>query len=255
MDSRRPACRRPAPRRGAPRRTRCGRPRYRFEPGACARLRPPLAPHHRQGSHRGPVRRCGRLRPYLRVCRLHRQVDGRCAHGVRGRGRAPPRGRRLRDQRLHAALLRPGDRPLRARPAPRRDGHRLHPLRCAPADPGGRHGGRARPRAGPPQARRGQRRRHVEPRGRHGCGSQPRGKSFLRPALPIRGPGRRRRVRRCPLRRRRVGRGRRGRIRGRTGIPGHPRPAGCRPGDDPAARPPGRSGRRPEEVPRRAEDA
>ncbi len=75
----------------------------------------------RQGSHGRPVRRRGRLRPYLRVRRLHRQVDGRRSHGVRGRRRAPPRGRRLRDQRLHAALLRPGDRPLRARPAPRRD--------------------------------------------------------------------------------------------------------------------------------------
>ena len=32
------------------------------------------------------------------------------------------RGRGLRDQRLHAAVLRAGDRPVRAGPAPRRDG-------------------------------------------------------------------------------------------------------------------------------------
>ena len=88
------------------------------------------------------------------------------------------------------AVLRPGDRPLRASPAPRRDGHRLHSLRRAPADPRRRHGGRTRPCARPSQAQRGQRRRHVESRGRPRRGREPRGESFLRPALTVRGPGR-----------------------------------------------------------------
>ena len=57
--------------------------------------------------------------------RGHQPLAGRGADGVRGRRRAPAGGRRLRHQRVDAAVLRPGDRPLRAVAAARRDREHL----------------------------------------------------------------------------------------------------------------------------------
>ena len=50
-----------------------------------------------------------------------RPLDGRGADGVRGRGHPAPGRRRVRDQRVHRAVLRPGGRPVRPGPAARRD--------------------------------------------------------------------------------------------------------------------------------------
>ena len=52
---------------------------------------------------------------------VDRPLDGRGADGVRGRGRAPAGGRGVRDERVDRAVLRPGGRPVRPRPAARRD--------------------------------------------------------------------------------------------------------------------------------------
>ena len=57
----------------------------------------------------------------LRVRRVHGPLDGRGADGVRGSGRAPARGRGVRDVRVDRAVLRPGDRPVRAGAAARGD--------------------------------------------------------------------------------------------------------------------------------------
>ena len=46
-------------------------------------------------------------------------LAGRRTHGVGGGRRAAAGGRRLRDDHVHAAVLRPGRRPLRAGPQPR----------------------------------------------------------------------------------------------------------------------------------------
>ena len=78
-------------------------------------------------------------------------VDGRRANGVGGRRRPAIGGGRLRDLRVDAAVLRAGDRPLRAGPTPRRDRERVPPARSAAARAGARAGAAARPRARPRQ--------------------------------------------------------------------------------------------------------
>ena len=73
------------------------------------------------GADRGALRREGGLGEDLGVHGERRPLDGGGPDGVRGRRRAPPRGRRLRDHHLDPAVLRPGRRALRAGPGARRD--------------------------------------------------------------------------------------------------------------------------------------
>ena len=77
----------------------------------------------------------------------HRPVAGRGPDGVRRRRRAAAGGRRVRHQRVDTAVLRAGDRPLRAVAAARRDGEHLPAVGADAARPGQRDGGPARPRA------------------------------------------------------------------------------------------------------------
>ena len=93
-----------------------------------------------------------------KIADLHRQRQAlarRGADGVRGRRRAAAGRRRVGDHDVDAALLRPGRRPLRPRPLARRDRVDLPAVGAAPAGVRLRHGGAARPRAGPPRHRRG----------------------------------------------------------------------------------------------------
>ena len=83
-----------------------------------------------------------------RFSELRRPVDGRGPDGERGRGRAAPRGRRLRHQRVDAAVLRPGRRPVRAVAAAGGDGVGVRAVGAGAAGAGQRAGGAARPRAG-----------------------------------------------------------------------------------------------------------
>ena len=69
---------------------------------------------HRREGGRGALRRRRRLRRASpRSPRSDAALDGRGADGLRGRRHPAPGRRRLRHQRLHAAVLRPGDRPVR----------------------------------------------------------------------------------------------------------------------------------------------
>ena len=114
--------RRHAALRGAPARAGRRRPGDRHRPGLRPRLRQAAAA-------RSPARRRPSCSPTRRpaskkiadVHRRRRALDGRGPDGLRGRRRAAARGRRLRHHDLDAAVLRPGRRPLRARPEPRRD--------------------------------------------------------------------------------------------------------------------------------------
>ena len=149
--------RRQAADRGAPRRARRGRPRHR----------------HRPDRRRGPTPRSSRRSPARsRVVVLSDDAgssarieefaagDQRWMVAVRmvSEGVDVPRlvRRRLRHLDLHAAVLRPGRRPVRPGPPPRRD--RVGVPAQRPADPRARRpaGGRARPRARPAEV--GQRR-------------------------------------------------------------------------------------------------
>ena len=82
-------------------------------------------------------------------------VDGGGPDGLRGGGHPPPRGRRVRHQRRHGTVLRPGGGPVRAGPPARRDGVGVPAVHPGPAGLCRRDGSRARPRAGCPAARRG----------------------------------------------------------------------------------------------------
>ncbi len=145
-------------------------------------------------------------------------LAGRRAHGVRGRRRAAAGRRRVRHQRVDAAVLRAGDRPLRAVAAARRDGQHLPAVGAQPAAAGQRDGGPAQSRPG--QAAPG------DARGPPRCRA---GRAEARRAGPQREghrvPGRRRRTRSGDLRRvvvrHRDARGQRGGGR----LPRHPGPA------------------------------
>ena len=89
-----------------------------------------LSHDHRRSADRGAVGRQGLLRPHLAVLGGHVAVAGRRAHGVRGCRRAAARGRGLRHQRVDAAVLRPGDRPVRAVATARRDAPASSCRRC-----------------------------------------------------------------------------------------------------------------------------
>ena len=124
------AGRRHAAQRGAPARAGCRWPRHRLEPDLRAGLRPDPADDHRRGADGRALRRRRGERPHRAVRRRHLAVDGRRADGVRGRRRAAPVRRRLRDVDLDPAVLRPGGRPVRAGPPARRDGIRSSCPRC-----------------------------------------------------------------------------------------------------------------------------
>ena len=80
---------------------------------------------------------------HRRVRRLDSALDGRGPDGLRGRRHPPAGRRRLRHQRLHAALLRAGDRPVRPGAPTGRDRERVPAERAAPARAGQRDGGRS----------------------------------------------------------------------------------------------------------------
>ena len=96
-----------------------------------------------------------------RIRRGHRPVAGRGAHGLRRRRRAPAVGRDLRHQRLDAAVLRAGHRPVRAVAPAGRNREHLRAVGAQPAAAGQRAGGPAQPRArrAAPRSRRSPRRR------------------------------------------------------------------------------------------------
>ena len=125
------------------------RPRRR-RPGD--RLRPGLGPRLRQAAQGGHA---ARRRPWCSPTRSRRRskiaeftagdgpLDGRGPDGVRGRRRTAARGRRLRHHHLDAAVLRPGRRPVRAGPRPRRDRVGLPAVGAQPAGLRLRDGGRS----------------------------------------------------------------------------------------------------------------
>ena len=78
--------------------------------------------------------------------RGHRPLARRGPDGVRGGRRAPAGGRRVRHQCIDTAVLRAGDRPLRAVAAARRDREHLPAVGSGAARPGQPDGGTARPR-------------------------------------------------------------------------------------------------------------
>ena len=144
-------------------------------------------------------------------------VAGGGADGVRGRRRAAAGRRGVRHQRVDAAVLRAGDRAVRAVPPARRDGEHLPAVGAQPAAAGQRDGGPAQPRAG--QAAPGVAGRSTTSTGRAAQGRTQRTGQRLRII------GRRRRIgsgdlRRLVVRHRDAGGQRRG---GR--LPRHPRPA------------------------------
>ena len=170
-----------------------------------------------------------RARKIAAFAALRRPLDGRGADGVRGRGRAPAGRRRVRDQRVHRAVLRPGGRPVRPGPAARRDRVGVPALGAGPARasrPSSRPNATtwsapAQPRT--PEASRAR-------RGAAGAGHPGR----LRARRPLRGAQGVGALRPGALRRRRVRhRHRRGLARGR-GLPGPARPARSGPGPHPA---------------------
>ena len=113
--------RRPAADRGTPPRPRRRRAGDRHRPGLRPGLRRAAEEDQRRGADGRAVRREGGVEEDRRVHRLRGPLDGGRADGVRGRRRPAARGRRLRDHDRDAALLRPGRRPIRAGPRPRRD--------------------------------------------------------------------------------------------------------------------------------------
>ncbi len=88
------------------------------------------------------------------VRRVGPALDGRGTDGVRGRRHPAPGRRRVRHQRLDPAVLRPGDRPVRAGPPAGGDRDGLPAERAAPARAGQRDGGPARPRPRRAEGRR-----------------------------------------------------------------------------------------------------
>ena len=136
--------RRQAADRGAPRHARRGRPGHRGRPRGRPGLRRAAARADRQASRRRVVRRQGREQEDLLVRGIGRALDGRGADGVRGRRHPPAGRRRVRDQRVHRPVLRPGGRPVRPRPAargrPRRCSFPPCPC-CCPTPPNSRPNG------------------------------------------------------------------------------------------------------------------
>ena len=108
--------------RGTPPRARRRRAGDRHRPGLRARLRRAAEADQRGASRPSCCRTRRRRRRGSRTfTESDDALDGRGADGVRGRRRAPAGGRRLRHHHLDAAVLRPGRRPLRARPGAGRD--------------------------------------------------------------------------------------------------------------------------------------
>ena len=106
----------------------------------------PAAAHRRRGAGGGALRRPQGLRAHRGVLPHRGPLARRGAHGLGGRRRPAPRGRRLRHERLHPALLRPGGRALRPLAAARRDRERLPAQRAVAAHARQRARGAARPR-------------------------------------------------------------------------------------------------------------
>ena len=136
--------RRPAAGAAGRRHARRRRPGHRQRPDA----RPGRTP---SCSRRSPARRPWWCSPTTRAPpagsprspRSRAALAGRRADGLRGRRHPAAGRRRLRHQRLHAAVLRPGDRPVRPGPPAGGDGERLPAQRAAPARAGQRDGGRS----------------------------------------------------------------------------------------------------------------
>ena len=118
-------------------------------PGHRARLRRTAAGDHGRAGRRRALRRRRGLEADRGVWRGRAAVDGRGADGVRGRRRAPARGGCVRHRGLDAAVLRAGDRTVRAGAQAGGDRVDLPAVGAGAARAGGRDGGRARPRAGP----------------------------------------------------------------------------------------------------------
>ncbi len=93
---------------------------------------------YRRGADRRAFRRPRLVRPHRAVLRGHQPLAGRRPDGFRGCRRAAAGRWRVRHQRVHPAVLRPGDRPLRAVPAPGRDGERLSAVGAVAAATGER---------------------------------------------------------------------------------------------------------------------
>ena len=188
---------------GTPRRPRRRWPGHRHRPDPGPGLRQdPRDDLRREArswcSPTTPARRA-RSRPSPRATSAGWWPCGWCPRG----STCPGSRRRLRHLDLDAAVLRPGRRPVRPGPAPRRD--RVGVPAQRPADPRARRaaGGRARPRARPAEV--GQPRGlDVGPRGRAARRGQPhRVHRRHRPDV-VRGPGVRGAVRPRPVRRRAV---------------------------------------------------
>ncbi len=157
---------------GTPTRARRRRPGDRDRPGVGPGLRRAAEADHRRGADGGALRRADRVEEDLGVHRGRPAVDGRGPDGLRGGRRTPPRRRRLRHHHRDAAVLRAGRRPVRPGPRARRDGVDLPALGAGPAGLRLGDGGRARPRAGPDDHRRG---RHLRRRAGPARRGQPRG--------------------------------------------------------------------------------
>ena len=220
--------------RGTPPRARRRRPGDRHRPGLGAGVRHAAQADHRRGAHRRAVRREDRVEEDRGLHRLRRPLDGRRADGVRGRRRAAAGRRRLRDDHLDAAVLRPGGGPVRAGPGPRRDRVGVPAVGALAAGVRRRAGARSATTCS--AAGSTPRTTSSPPRPRCSPGRRP----GSRP--PTTCSGRSRRWARRPSSTRcsstaRVRPRRRGarRVRGGDGLPRHPRPARARPGPRPAA--------------------
>ena len=106
----------------------------------------PAARADRQASRGGAVRRQGREQEDLLLRHLGRPLDGRGADGLRGRGHPAAGRRRVRDQRVHRPVLRPGGRPVRPGPAAGGDRVGVPPVGARAAVLRRRTRGRTRPR-------------------------------------------------------------------------------------------------------------
>ena len=115
----------------------CGRRRRRYPAATAAgrhipmpaqwssrQIKPPPGPMPICSTIPVRSRPCSLRRPWFfaahrAVLRGHRPLAGRGAHGVGRCRRTSPGGRRVCHKRLHSAVLRPGDRPIRPLPAAR----------------------------------------------------------------------------------------------------------------------------------------
>ncbi len=141
------------------------------------RIRASARGHHRGGARRRAVRRSHRVEADRGVRREHPALDGRGAHGVGRRRRAASRSRGVRDERLHPAVLRAGDRTVRAFTPQGGDRQRLPAVRAGPPRPRQPARGSARPHSrqaapGEGGVRRRVARRRQQPQGRAGGGRE-----------------------------------------------------------------------------------